>query len=165
SVIGRVFWVGALRELVPSEIMTDDLMTSIDALRARELIKAQPTSSVSGEREYTFSTQALCDAAYELVPRAQSIAAHRKVAEWLSARGELWEGGHANLAQPLEAAGERARARRLYLNAARHAVNVCAYPEAVGFFDRVASLWQEDTSPDERIARAGVLRERAAAEG
>jgi tetratricopeptide (TPR) repeat protein len=33
----------------------------------------------------------------------------------------------------------------------------------VGFFDRVLSLWQEDTSPDERIARAGVLRERASA--
>ncbi|HEY8074732.1 MAG TPA: adenylate/guanylate cyclase domain-containing protein [Labilithrix sp.] len=163
SVIGRVFWVGALRELVPPETSSDELMTALDGLRARELVKAQATSSVSGEREYTFATQALCDAAYELVPRAQSIVAHRKVAEWLSARGELWEGGHASLAKHLEAAGDRARARRLYLNASRHAVSVCAYPEAVGFFDRVLSLWQEDTSPDERIARAGVLRERASA--
>jgi class 3 adenylate cyclase/tetratricopeptide (TPR) repeat protein len=164
SVIGRVFWLGALRELVPPEISTDELMTTVDALRARELVKAHATSSVSGEREYTFATQALCDASYELVPRAQSIAAHRKVAEWLSARGELWEGGHASLAAHLEAAGERARARRLYLNAARHAVSVCAYPEAVGFFDRVAALWQDESTPDERIARAGVLRERATAE-
>jgi tetratricopeptide (TPR) repeat protein len=43
-------------------------------------------------------------------------------------------------------------------------VSVCAYPEAVGFFDRVASLWDGETTNDERIARAGVLRERAAAE-
>jgi len=164
SVIGRVFWVGALREVLPAEISDDDLARCLDALRARELVKPQPSSSVSGEREYAFATQALCDAAYELVPRVQSVAAHRKVADWLGARGELWEGGHANLAQHLEAAGERARARRLYLNAARHAVSVSAYPEAVGFFDRVASLWDAETTSDERIARAGVLRERAAAE-
>ena len=86
------------------------------------------------------------------------------MAEWLSARGELWEGGHANLAAHLEAAGDKPRARRLYLNAARHAVSVCAYPEAVGFFDRVASLWSAETTNDDRIARAGVLRERAVAE-
>jgi class 3 adenylate cyclase/tetratricopeptide (TPR) repeat protein len=164
SVIGRVFWVGALREVLPPELSADELASSLDTLRARELIKPQPSSSVSGERELSFATQALCDASYELVPRAQSIAAHRKVAEWLSARGELWEGGHANLASHLEAAGEKPRARRLYLNAARHAVNVCAYPEAVGFFDRVAALWNAETTNDDRIARAGVLRERAVAE-
>ncbi len=163
SVVGRVFWVGALKELLP-DLPSDELMTSLDKLRARELVKVQPTSSVSGEREMSFSTQALCDAAYELVPRSQAIALHRKVADWLSGRGELWEGGQANLAQHLEAAGERARARRLFLNAARHAVSVCAYPEAIGFFDRVASLWQDDSTPDDRIARAGVLRERASAE-
>ena len=164
SVIGRVFWVGALRAVLPHELSADELAASLDTLRARELIKPQPSSSVSGERELSFATQALCDASYELVPRAQSIAAHRKVADWLTARGELWEGGHANLAAHLEAAGEKPRARRLYLNAARHAVSVCAYPEAVGFFDRVASLWNAETSNDERIARAGVLRERAVAE-
>ncbi len=168
SVVGRVFWVGLLEELLPPRGEEGgspyDLMTSLDALRARALVKVQPTSSVSGERELSFATQALCDAAYELVPRAQTALLHRKVADWLSGRGELWEGGQANLAQHLEAAGERPRARRLYLNAARHAVNVCAYPEAIGFFDRVSALWKDDTSPDERIARAGVLRERAAAE-
>ncbi len=163
SIVGRVFWVGILRELL-AEISNDELMTALDALRARELVKVQPTSSVSGERELTFATQALCDAAYELVPRAQAALLHRRVADWLSARGELWEGGHANLAQHLEAAGEHPRARRLYLNAARHAINVCAYPEAIGFFERVAALWKDETTRDERIARAGVLRERAAAE-
>ena len=164
SVVGRVFWVGALCELVPADITADELAATLDALRSRELIRTQPTSSVSGEREFTFATQALCDAAYELVPRAQSVAAHRKVAEWLSARGELWEGGHANLAQHLEAAGEKARARRLFLNAARHAASVCAYPEAIGFFNRAFTLWEQETTNDERIARAGVLRERANAE-
>jgi serine/threonine protein kinase/tetratricopeptide (TPR) repeat protein len=164
SVIGRVFWVGALRELVPAEMSHDELATILDALRTRELVKPQPTSSVSGEREYGFATQALCEATYQLVPRAQSVAAHRKVAAWLSARGELWEGGHANLAAHLEAAGDASRARRLYLNAARQAVSVSAFPEAVGLFDHVAALWEKETTADERIARAGVLRERAASE-
>ena len=164
SVIGRVFWAGALREILPPELTHDELATSLDTLRARELIKPLGASSVSGERELSFATQALCDAAYELVPRAQSIVAHRKIAEWLGARGELWEGGQASLAAHLEAAGERSRARRLYLNAARHAASVCAYPEAVGFFDRASTLWDAEITNDERIARAGVLRERGAAE-
>ena len=164
SVVGRTFWTGALRELLPTEVSDDELVASLDSLRARELVKPSAASTVSGERELSFATQALCDAAQALVPRAQSIAAHRKVADWLSARGELWEGGSANLAAHLEAAGEKPRARRLYLNAARHAVSVCAYPEAVGFFGRVAALWDGETTNDDRISRAGVLRERAAAE-
>jgi tetratricopeptide (TPR) repeat protein len=163
SVVGRVFWIGALRELLP-DVPHDDLMTTLDALRARELVKMAPTSTVSGERELTFATQALCDAAYALVPRAQSVALHRRVADWLTGRGELWEGGQANLALHLEMAGERPRARRLFMHAARHAVTVAAYPEAIGFFDRAFSLWKDEATPDERIARAGVLRERASAE-
>src|SRR5262249_41130938 len=62
SVIGRVFWVGALRDLVPAEVTTDELMTALDGLRAGELIKVQATSSVSGERELVFATEALRDA-------------------------------------------------------------------------------------------------------
>lgn len=164
SVVGRVFWVGALRDLLAVDVTDDELASSLDALRVRELIRPSGSSRVAGEREFVFATQAMCDAAYELVPRAQSIAAHRKVADWLSARGELWEGGSASLAAHLEIAGDRPRARRLYLNAARHAVTVCSYPEAVDFFARVIALWNAETSTDERIARAGVLRERAAAE-
>ncbi|MCA9584011.1 MAG: protein kinase [Myxococcales bacterium] len=164
SVIGRVFWVGALRELLP-DLSLDELSVALDGLRGRELVKPQPSSSVSGEREYTFVTQVLCDAAYELVPRTACVLAHRKIADWLGERGELWEGGHANLASHLEAAGEHARARRLFLSAARQAVSVCAYQEAVGFFDRVQALWQKEPTHDDRIARAGVMRERAAAEG
>lgn len=164
SVIGRVFWLGALRETLSADAAPDEIATALDALRAKELVKVDATSSVSGERQYTFATQALCDAAYELVPRAQSVAAHRKIAEWLGARGELWEGGHANLAAHLEAAGERSRARRLYLNAARHAVTVCAYADAIAYFERVTSLSDPKPTSDDLIARAGVLRERAAAE-
>ena len=162
SVVGRVFWFGAVSALMP-DVPHDDLLTVLDGLKARELVRLQGQSTLSGEREYTFATQALRDAAYELVPRVQSVALHRRIAEWLGTRGELWEGGHANLAQHLEAAGEKSRARRLYLNAARHAVSVCAYPEAVAFFDRVAALWDGETTPDDRISRAGVLRERASA--
>jgi class 3 adenylate cyclase/tetratricopeptide (TPR) repeat protein len=167
SVVGRVFWVGLLEELLPrgdNGVPPEEIKQSLDSLRARELLKLQPTSSVSGERELMFATQALCDAAYELVPRVQSVALHRKVAEWLSGRGELWEGGQANLARHLEAAGEKPRARRLFLNAARHAISVCAYPEAIGFFERARALWKDESSSDERIARAGVMRECAVAQ-
>jgi tetratricopeptide (TPR) repeat protein len=164
AVIGRVFWIGALETLVP-HMAASEVMALVDALSAREfLIPATTSSPMSGGREYSFSTQALRDTAYELVPGNSRKAAHRRVAEWLVARGELWEGGQADLAVHLDAAGEHERARRHHLSAARQALGVHAYPEAVACFERMAKSWPAETTKDDRIHRAGVLRERAAAE-
>jgi class 3 adenylate cyclase/tetratricopeptide (TPR) repeat protein len=163
SVVGRVFWTGALQALVP-EAPPESITELVGELVAREFVRVHTVSSLSGEREHAFATQALRDAAYELVPRAARTAAHRRVADWLLGRGELWEGGHASLAGHLDAAGDHARARRHFLNAARHAVSVHGYREAVVFFERMGVGWPDETNKDDRIHRAGVLRERAAAE-
>ncbi len=162
SVVGRTFWLGALGALSDAE--PDDIAVMTDALRAREIVKIQATSSLAGEREFVFSTQALRDATYELVPRASAVLAHRKVAEWLGARGDLWEGAQAGLAMHLEAAGEHARARRLYLSAARRALGLFGFAEALESFGRALASWPDDTASDDRIHRAGVLRELALAE-
>jgi len=163
SVVGRVFWLGALQALAP-EVPPEALTELIAELVSRDLVRVHSVSSLSGERELEFSTQALRDAAYELVPRAARTSSHRQVADWLLGRGELWEGGHASLAGHLDAAGDHGRARRHFLNAARHAVSVHGYREAVVFFERIGVGWPDETSTDDRIHRAGVLRERAAAE-
>ncbi len=163
SVIGRVFWIGALQALVP-EAPLESINEMVAQLVAREFVRTHHVSSLSGEREHAFATQALRDAAYELVPRASRTAAHRRVADWLLEHGELWDGGHASLAGHLDAAGDHARARRHFLNAARHAVSVHGYREAVVFFERMGIGWPDETSKDDRIHRAGVLRERAAAQ-
>ncbi|MEO6572700.1 MAG: adenylate/guanylate cyclase domain-containing protein, partial [Polyangiaceae bacterium] len=164
SVVGRVFWLGALESLV-GNATTEEIATLVEGLAAREFVRANPGSSLTGEREFTFTTQALHDAAYELLPRSARTAVHRQVAAWLLGRGELWEGGNADLATHLDAAGEHTTARRHYLNAARHAVSVHAYHEALTLFERMNASWPEETTKDDRLHRAGVHREAASAAG
>lgn len=166
SVIGRVFWLGILHDLLGPTISPDELAALVDALRKRELVRANDTSTLSGELELAITSQAIRDAAYALVPQAARIAAHKRIADWLLARGELWEGGQAELAMHLDAAGDRPRARRFYAAGARHAANVHAHETAIGLFDRMLETWGsgEALTPGERIDRAGILRERAAAE-
>jgi class 3 adenylate cyclase/tetratricopeptide (TPR) repeat protein len=160
SVVGRVFWLGALESLV-GNATAEEISGLVDGLAAREFVRANAGSSLTGEREFTFTT--LHDAAYELLPRSARTAVHRQVAEWLLGRGELWEGGNADLATHLDAAGDHPAARRHYLNAARHAVSVHAYHEALTLFARMNASWPEATTKDDRLHRAGVHRECAAA--
>jgi predicted ATPase len=89
AVMGRTFWPGALREILPPSYSDDEITLALRALRERELIKPSGVSSVSGEEELSFATQALCDAAYELVPRSVAVQAEKKVAQWLSERPDL----------------------------------------------------------------------------
>lgn len=167
SVIGRVFWLGILRDLVGPAVAIEELASLVEALRARELVKAVEVSTLTGETEFIISTQVIRDAAYALVPRAARVASHKRIAEWLLTRGELWEGGQAELAMHLDAAGDRARARRYYAAGARHASNANAHETAIALFDRMVATWGNDDaalSVGDHIDRAGIARERAAAQ-
>jgi class 3 adenylate cyclase/tetratricopeptide (TPR) repeat protein len=164
SVVGRVFWVGALLAAAGPAAEEEEVLSLLDGLRARDLVRAQPLSSLGGEREYTFTTQALRDAAYELVPRATAVSVHKRIAEWLGGRGDPWEGAQSELALHLEAAGEVARSRRLYLAAARRSAAQSGYVEAVEHMRRALASWPADAPASERLDRAGVRREKAAAE-
>jgi len=163
SVVGRTFWLGVLEELAPGQT-PEDLLHLLDDLRARDFVKTRPSSTLAGEREVQFTTQFLRDAAYELLPRPARVAAHRRVAEWLASRGELWEGKHAVLAAHLEAAGDATRARRHWLAAARQALAVSADQDAVELFARTTASWADEASKDDRVHRAGVRRERGRGE-
>ncbi|MEO8874958.1 MAG: hypothetical protein ABI461_05160, partial [Polyangiaceae bacterium] len=167
SVIGRVFWLGILRDLLGPGVAPEELAALVDALRVRELVKAVEVSTLSGETEFIISTQAIRDAAYALVPGAARVASHKRIADWLLSRGELWEGGQAELAWHLDAAGDRTRARRYYAAGARHASNANAHESAISLFDRMVATWGDDDTlltDGDRIDRAGIARERASAE-
>ncbi len=162
AVVGRTFWTGALEVLAP-QVPKDEIARLLESLMKRDLLRLSALQP-SAERELAFATQALRDTAYALLPAGARKAAHRTVADWLLARGDLWEGAQAGLALHLEAAGDHERARRHYLSAARHALGVFAYREALACFDRMEPSWPAAPSRDDRVQRAGVLRERAVAE-
>ena len=75
SVIGKVFWPGALPE--SSE-------RTFHALERKEFIRRDRRSSIAGETQYAFLHALVRDVAYGQIPRAERAEKHRRVAEWLS---------------------------------------------------------------------------------
>ena len=84
SVIGRVFWSGAIDALEAQE--PGVVAPNLDALARRELTRSVDPSSMLGEAEYAFWHALLRDVAYSFLPRAARLAKHRTAAAWITQR-------------------------------------------------------------------------------
>jgi class 3 adenylate cyclase/tetratricopeptide (TPR) repeat protein len=81
SVIGRVFWSGAVSEINDRDPV--DVEQRMHELSRRELVRAVRRSSVEGEREFTFWHALVRDVAYGQIPRAVRSAKHVAAARWI----------------------------------------------------------------------------------
>ena len=84
SVIGRVFWSGAVATLEHGE--GAPVGATLDALARRELTRHLEPSTMAGEAEYSFWHALLRDVAYSFLPRAARLAKHRAAAAWITER-------------------------------------------------------------------------------
>ena len=75
SVIGKVFWPGAL---------VDAGDQTLHALERKEFIRRDRRSSIAGQTQYAFLHALVRDVAYGQIPRAERAEKHRRAAEWLS---------------------------------------------------------------------------------
>ncbi|HEX7310851.1 MAG TPA: AAA family ATPase, partial [Gaiellaceae bacterium] len=82
SVIGRVFWHGALEQLAPGL----DAAALLDALIDRELVLAEERSTIAGERAFRFKHILIAEVAYEGVSKARRAELHELFARWLHDR-------------------------------------------------------------------------------
>ena len=80
SVVGRVFWRGAVTALVADRETVDP---DLRRLEERELVAERLTSSLVGEEELAFSHILTRDVAYETLPRRDRPNAHARVASWI----------------------------------------------------------------------------------
>ena len=97
AVIGLRFWRGALHELL--EGATPDF----GALERRDFIRRRSTSSLAGEREFTFKHALTRDVAYQAIPKAKRTRLHADFAAWLERVG----GGRDEHQPDAEAHGSR----------------------------------------------------------
>ncbi len=81
SVVGRVFWAGALKSLRPT-LTTDDVLRG---LIRRELIRPVRDTSMQGQQEYVFTHSVIRDVAYGQIPRDERAHLHESVAGWIEA--------------------------------------------------------------------------------
>jgi class 3 adenylate cyclase/tetratricopeptide (TPR) repeat protein len=81
SVLGKVFWAGALAEMGARDPREVEL--ALHELARKELVRPVRTSSMDGEQEYGFWHLSVRDVCYAQIPRAARGARHRSAAAWL----------------------------------------------------------------------------------
>ena len=109
SVVGEVFWDGALTEI--GERSTELVESVLHELALKQLVHRVHRSAMEGEHEYAFAHALAHDVAYGQLPRAARARKHASVAAWIESKigdepGDLTE----LLAHHYSAALEYARA-------------------------------------------------------
>jgi tetratricopeptide (TPR) repeat protein len=83
SVIGRVFWEGAIEHLSPD---LEDIESLLDDLLLREFLLREPRSSISGETAFRFKHLLIREVAYSGLAKLARAQHHARFAEWLHDR-------------------------------------------------------------------------------
>jgi predicted ATPase len=81
SVVGRVFWRGALSEIAPRE----DSSQLLASLERRDLVEREAVSRIKGDQQYAFKHGLIHEVAYATLPRAARRSRHAAVARFLEA--------------------------------------------------------------------------------
>src|SRR5262249_14522739 len=133
SVVGKTFWMGALRALGHG----DRVEHVLDALETRELVRREPSSTMGGDAEFSFRHVLIRDVCYATLPRAERRTAHEAVAHYIEAvAGEQDRELAWLLAHHWEQAGNLPRAIDYLLLSAERAQEALAEAEAMDLFER-----------------------------
>jgi class 3 adenylate cyclase/tetratricopeptide (TPR) repeat protein len=161
SVVGRIFWRGAVAALLDRD---DDVDIDLRRLEDRELVAPRLSSSMAGEEELAFSHILTRDVAYESLPRRERPRAHARVARWIEETtgdrqreysallahhyAQAYRGASGDRSYPEdELESMRQRAFELLLSASRQAARGTAYRAARSL---ARSAHEIAASPDER---------------
>jgi predicted ATPase len=149
SVVGRVFWVGALAALSEQPQRLSEL---VDSLAARDFIREEPASRFRDERQFRFKHALIRDVAYAALPRSRRRSAHAAVAAFLE---EL----HADREAPAELghhwleAGDKERAVGYVIAAADQASRGWAKEQAVALYRQALTLIDEHDVQKRKVVR------------
>jgi class 3 adenylate cyclase/tetratricopeptide (TPR) repeat protein len=159
AVIGKTFWAGLLQAISSTEEVDGPLAL----LEARDLIRRDASSHLSGELQFTFKHMLILEVAYSTLPRAVRRDRHAAVArhleETLSGAGETLP---SILAYHWREAGEPARAIPYLLSAADAARRSWAQGAVVDLYSKALELAdEEDVRRRIRLQRGFALVELA----
>jgi class 3 adenylate cyclase/tetratricopeptide (TPR) repeat protein len=82
SVIGRIFWQGALAHVAPAL----DVPALIEAVVDRELVLVEERTTIAGERAFRFKHGLIAEVAYAGLSKATRAELHASFARWLHDR-------------------------------------------------------------------------------
>lgn len=132
SVLGEVFWRGAVARLLGEERSSPALAARLAELERREWIARRGEAKFQAEVEYTFRHGLVREAAYAMLTEADRRLGHRLAGAWLQQSGEQ---DALVVAEHLERGGEREGAARHYERAAEQGLEA---NDLGGALERVA---------------------------
>lgn len=139
SVVGRVFWRGALSEIEER----DDLSALLGSLEARDFVNREAVSRIKGDQQFGFKHALIHDVAYQTLPRAERRSRHAAVARFLEATTAVGQ-SHEALALHWREAGEDERAADQFVAAGDQAGRGWAKQRAVDLYRQALQLFGED---------------------
>jgi tetratricopeptide (TPR) repeat protein len=89
SILGRIFWRGALEALLgdgPRGVRLDECMARLEE---HEWISWRSLSAIDAEPEYEFNHEIMREAAYETLTSEDRVLGHRLAGEWLARVGGI----------------------------------------------------------------------------
>jgi class 3 adenylate cyclase/tetratricopeptide (TPR) repeat protein len=162
SVVGRLFWDSALRELSAGAEERTDIEPLLESLREREMVFRRELSAFADCTEYTFKHSILRDVTYETVLLRARRRYHALVAAWLEAHAGERLGEYLELiASHCELAGDNEKAAEYLRRSGEEAMQVSAYRDAQSAFERALRL----LPPEAQRQRAALLFWQGVAEG
>jgi class 3 adenylate cyclase len=138
SVVGRVFWRGAVTEMSPRE----DLSALLGSLEGRDLIQREAVSRIKGDQQFAFKHGLIHEVAYQSLPRAARRERHAAVARFLEATTAPGQ-SHEALGHHWREAGEPERAVEHITAAADQAGRGWAKQRAVVLYREALGLLEE----------------------
>lgn len=166
SVVGQVFWRGAVLEVSEAGDRLDALL---EGLERKEFVRTSVESTVAGEAQISFRHPLIREVAYEQMPRARRAAKHRLAAGWAEAlpadrtegRADLLADHYLRALEYTEALGQeagdlRARAARALRESGDQARALHSLDVATARYQRALELTE---SEDERAAVGLALAE------
>jgi class 3 adenylate cyclase len=154
SVVGKVFWEGALRAMIPD---TGELTHLLEELERRDLVRREAASMIEGEQQFAFTHVLIRDVAYDLLPRADRARRHALVAEFFERSTGTSREAIGALAHHWRDAGDHERAVEQLVRAAEQAERGWAK-------DHAALLYREALAlvATEDVEQRSVLQRRLA---
>lgn len=144
SVVGRIFWDGAVERISGSAgaaVGESETGAALRSARGKELIFQREKPAFEETREYIFKHAILRDVTYESVLRRLRRVYHGQVAAWLIEQSGERVGEYAGLiGEHYERAEERARAAEWYGRAGRQAQETYALETALDYYQKALAV-------------------------
>ena len=156
SVVGKVFWRGALARIGSGG---ERLAELLDSLEGRDLVRREPISRLRGDQQFSFKHVLIRDIAYATLPRPARRERHAAVASFLEERTPEISTAASALAHHWLQAGDSIRAADHLVVAGDHAGRGWAKGEAVAFYAEALAV----LPASEKDRRREITRRQAVA--